>query len=220
MCFLISIFLCFALVPKLVPRTVDFHWYWYRILKFWYRDNPSLMHTAHLAGNTSRVSKSSSDWLNYTGFPGDMWVAFFNVPPGNKDAVMPNSFIEEESRHVYNCDNERLQVSTKLILVVKVVIGFLKVCEISISRHRIFKICPRVLHTGLLLWRHYHAPKHDAPQNETWLVALTVSQKASWAGLGHSKRTKFPDLQPSAWRSGYARLGLEQLELVSKIIFL
>ncbi len=38
MCFLISIFLCFALVPKLVPRTVDFHWYWYQILKFWYRD--------------------------------------------------------------------------------------------------------------------------------------------------------------------------------------
>ncbi len=42
MCFLISIsisiFLCFALVPKLVPRTVDFHWYWYRILQFWYRD--------------------------------------------------------------------------------------------------------------------------------------------------------------------------------------
>ncbi len=44
MCFLISIFLCFALVPKLVPRTVDFHWYWYRIQKFWYRDNPSLYH--------------------------------------------------------------------------------------------------------------------------------------------------------------------------------
>ncbi len=42
--FLISIFLCFALVPKLVPRTVDFHWYWYRILKFWYRDNPSTKH--------------------------------------------------------------------------------------------------------------------------------------------------------------------------------
>ncbi len=43
MCFLISIFLCFALVPKLVPRTVDFHWYWYRILKFWYRDNTMLL---------------------------------------------------------------------------------------------------------------------------------------------------------------------------------
>ncbi len=38
---IISIFLCFALVPKLVPRTVDFQWYWYRILKFWYRDNTS-----------------------------------------------------------------------------------------------------------------------------------------------------------------------------------
>ncbi len=35
--------------------------------------------------------KSSSDWLNYTGFPGDMCVAFFNVPPGNKNAVTPNS---------------------------------------------------------------------------------------------------------------------------------
>ncbi len=30
-----------------------------------------LMHMAHLSGNTSRVSKSSSDWLNYTGFLGD-----------------------------------------------------------------------------------------------------------------------------------------------------
>ncbi len=35
--------MCFALVPKLVPRTVDFHWYWYRTLKFWYRDNPSML---------------------------------------------------------------------------------------------------------------------------------------------------------------------------------
>ncbi len=38
------------------------------------------MHMAHLSGNTSGVSKSSSDWLNYTGFPGDVCVAFFNVP--------------------------------------------------------------------------------------------------------------------------------------------
>ncbi len=28
-----------------------------------------LMHMAHFSGNTSGVSKSSSDWLNYTGFP-------------------------------------------------------------------------------------------------------------------------------------------------------
>ncbi len=48
-----------------------------------------LMLTAHLAGNTSGVLKSTSDWFNYTGFPGDVRVAFFNVPPGNKDAAMP-----------------------------------------------------------------------------------------------------------------------------------
>ncbi len=69
---------------------------------------------AHLSGNISGVSKSSSDWLNYTGFPGDECVTFFNVPPGNEDAVTSNSLIEEESRRVYNCDNERLSVSTKL----------------------------------------------------------------------------------------------------------
>ncbi len=49
-----------------------------------------LMHMVHLSGNTSRVSKSSSDWLDYTGFLGDVCVAFFNVMPGNKVAVTPN----------------------------------------------------------------------------------------------------------------------------------
>ncbi len=43
-----------------------------------------LMHMVHFSGNTSVVSKSSSDWLNYTGFPGDVCVMFFNVPPGKK----------------------------------------------------------------------------------------------------------------------------------------
>ncbi len=66
-----------------------------------------------LAGNTSGVSKSSSDWLNYTGFPGDVCVAFFNVPPGNKNAMAPNPLTKEESRRVYKCDDERLSGSTK-----------------------------------------------------------------------------------------------------------
>ncbi len=66
------------------------------------------MHIAHLSGNTSGVSKSSSDWLNYTGYPGDMCVAFFKVLPGNKDSVMPNPLTKEESHRVYNCDDERL----------------------------------------------------------------------------------------------------------------
>ncbi len=71
------------------------------------------MHMVHLSGNTSGVSKSSSDWLNYTGFPGDVCVAFFNVPPGNKDAVAPNPLTKEESRRVYKCDGECLSGQTK-----------------------------------------------------------------------------------------------------------
>ncbi len=67
-----------------------------------------LMHVVHLSGNTSGVSKSLSDWLNYTGFPGDLCVAFFNVLPGNKDAVTPNSLTKEESRRVYKCTNVTL----------------------------------------------------------------------------------------------------------------
>ncbi len=61
-----------------------------------------LMHMVHLSGNTSGVSKSSVDWLNYTGFPSDVCVVFFNVPPGNKDTVAPNPLTKEESRRVYN----------------------------------------------------------------------------------------------------------------------
>ncbi len=72
-----------------------------------------LMHMGHKSGNTSGVSKSSSDWLNYTGFLGDVCVAFFNITPGNKDAVTPNPPTKEESRRVYNCDDKRLSGSTK-----------------------------------------------------------------------------------------------------------
>ncbi len=37
-----------------------------------------------------------------------MCVVFFNIPPGNKDAVAPNSLAKEESRRVYKCDGEHL----------------------------------------------------------------------------------------------------------------
>ncbi len=56
-----------------------------------------LMHVAHKSGNTSGVSKLSSDSLN-TGIPGDVCVTFFNVQPGNKDAVTSNPLTKEESR--------------------------------------------------------------------------------------------------------------------------
>ncbi len=47
-------FLCFALVPKLVQRTVDFHWYRYRIQKCWYRDNPSVL--AETSSSSTRLT--------------------------------------------------------------------------------------------------------------------------------------------------------------------
>ncbi len=37
----------------------------------------------------------------------------FNVPPGNKEAMIPNPLTKEESRRFYNCDDERLLGSTK-----------------------------------------------------------------------------------------------------------
>ncbi len=74
-----------------------------------------LMHMVHLSGNTSVVSKSSSDWLNYTGFPGDVCVVFFNVPPGNKDAVAPNSLVKEKSCCVYKCDANDYQGRLKAV---------------------------------------------------------------------------------------------------------
>ncbi len=82
------------------------------------RHHKCLIHMAHKSGNISEVSKSSSDWLDYTGFLGDACVAFFNVPSGNKDAVTPNPLTKEESHRVYNCDCKCLSGSNK------------KVCEI------------------------------------------------------------------------------------------
>ncbi len=83
-----------------------------------------LMRIAHKSGNTSGVSKSSSDWLNYTGFLGDVCVAFFNVLPGNKDAVMLNPLTKEDSRRVYT-----LTVTTSAYQD-HINAGFSKVCEI------------------------------------------------------------------------------------------
>ncbi len=107
----------------------------------------------HLSGNTSRVSKSSSDWLDYTAFPGDVFVTFFNIPPGNKDAVAPNS--PHERRKPSNAYQGQLNGA------------FSNVCEIfKVRGIEIFKIRLRVSHTGLLLWRHFHTPKRDAKLNE------------------------------------------------------
>ncbi len=128
------------------------------------------MHMAHKIRNTLKETwKSSSDWLNSTVFPGDVCVAFFNVPPGNNDAVMPKPLMEEES------------------------------CKV---RGRLFiKIRPKVLLTSLLLWRHFHAPKHGATQN---VIGCFTS--------------RFPDHLPLVWRSVYARLEKRVTERISERI--
>ncbi len=98
------------------------------------------MHMAHLSGNTSGVSKSSLDWLNSTGFPGDVCVAFFNVPPGNH-AVAPNPITKEKKAVVFTnvmTNAYQDQINT----------GFSKVCEI-------FKVCGI---ESLKYIREFHTP--------------------------------------------------------------
>ncbi len=89
------------------------------------------MHMVHLSGNTSEVSKSLSDWLNYTGFPGDVCITFFNILPEEKDAVTPNPLTKEESHRVYKCDGERLSRSTKRWILWKYV-KYLKVAALNL----------------------------------------------------------------------------------------
>ncbi len=85
----------------------------------------------HLSGNTSVVSKSSSNWLDYTGFPGDVCVAFFNALLGNKFAVVPNPLTKEESRRVYKCNDRRLSGSTKREF--QKYVKYLKIAAYSLS---------------------------------------------------------------------------------------
>ncbi len=102
---------------------------------------------AHLSGNTSGVSKSPSDWLDYTGFPGDVCVAFFNVLPGNKNAVAPNPLTKEERRRVNKS----------------------KVCD------RIFKIC-KEFYTQVCYCGDISTPlnmtRHKAKRD--WLLYMSV----------------------------------------------
>ncbi len=139
-----------------------------------------LMHMVHLSGNASGVSKSSSDWLNYTNYISwDVCVVFFNVLPGNKDAVTPNSLMKEESRRVYNCDDEHLSESTKRWI-------FKTVWNISSLRHRIFQIHSRGCYCGDI------STPWNVTLQETYCYWLD-----SWAGLGQWMRPSIPDLQPS-----------------------
>ncbi len=126
------------------------------------------MVTSRVSGNTSGVSRSSSDWLNYTGFPGDVCVAFFNVPPGNKDAVTPNPFTEEEVFTNVTANAYQGQLNA----------GFSKVCEIiKIESLK----CGRVCYCGNI------STPRNVTLNETncdWLFDMSV-KRARGRGLAN-----------------------------------
>ncbi len=116
------------------------------------------MHMAHLSGNTSAVSKSSSDWLNYTGFPGDVCSWTFRLEKRCSGAKPSH---ERRKPCVYKCDMNAYQGQLKA--------GFSKVCEI-------FKV--RGIES-LKYIREFHAPKRDAKWNETncdWLFVMSVKR--------------------------------------------
>ncbi len=102
-----------------------------------------LMHIAH------KILNLSSDWLNDTGFPGDVCVAF-----------------RLETKMLCWQTSSWKNKAVMFTAVPNAV--FSKVCEI-------FKVCGieslkyvvQILHSGLLLWQHFHAHKHDTAQNET-----------------------------------------------------
>ncbi len=160
------------------------------------------MHMVHFSGNTSGVSKSSSDWLNYTQdflekcvshslmFRLETKMLWHQTPSRKKKAIVFTNVTANAYQSRWNK-------------------GFPKVCKNfknwaieSLKYIRGFK---------MLLWRHFHAPKRDAERNELWLVVWHVSQTASWAGLDQWMQPYIPDLQPSVWRSGYTSLLSSQL---------
>ncbi len=110
-----------------------------------------LMHMAHLAGNTSGVSKSSSDCLDYTGFPGDECVVFFNIPLGNKNAVMPNLPHERRKPPCL-----QLMTSAGHACLDQLNAGFSKVCE----KNKICGIESLKYVWEFYTWRHFHSLKH------------------------------------------------------------
>ncbi len=104
---------------------------------------------------------SSSDWLNSTGFPGvcvsrvsrslttrlETKMPWSQTPSRKKKAVVFTAVTTNAYQDQINA-------------------GFSKICEIFNLQHRIFKIRLRVLHTGLLLWRHFYTQKHDGERNK------------------------------------------------------
>ncbi len=146
-----------------------------------------LMHMVKLFVSTSVVSKSS-DWLNYTGIPGDVCVAFFNILPENKDAVAPNPSRKKKAVVFLNVTANAYQVQLNA--------GFSKVCEI-------FKVCGI---ESLKYIREFHTPvcycgNNTTHRNVTLNVNVIGCLTCRSNGLmgGPWPMNEAIDLQPSVW---------------------
>ncbi len=101
----------------------------------------------------------------------DVCVAFFNVPPWNKDTVVPNPLTKEESCRVYNCDDERLPGSTKR-WIFKSMWNIFKVCGIESLKYI------REFYTPVYYCSNISSPR-NVTENETncdWLFDMLVKR--------------------------------------------
>ncbi len=169
----------------------------------------STLHMAHLSGNTSGVSKSSSDWLNYTGFPGDVCVAFFNILPGNQNVVAPNPLTKEGKPSCLQLTTSACQDQRNT--------EFSKVCENFKVRGIESLKYVREFYTPVIVPT-FPRPKTWRGTNETWLVALAVSHMASWEGLGQSSQTFSRQLHETM--VGLTRAAAGQMGALSRIVLL
>jgi len=126
---------------------------------------------------------------------------------------MLNPLVEEERRHVYNCDNERLSRSNKCWIFKSMWSLRLHCCSKLTNLNKSFIRFTLVCYCWYIDF-HFQAPTPDAEQNELWLVALHVSHTCSCAVLG---QWKLP-LLPSVWRSGFTRLQLHRLNAETEMI--
>ncbi len=129
--------------------------------------------------------QSSSDWLNYTWFPGDVCIAFFNVPTGNKDSMAPNPLTKEESHRVTTVMTNACQDQINT--------DFSKLCEI-------FKVCGI---ESLKYVREFHTPVYNCgdisthrnmTRNETncdWLFYMLVKRGRALANESYHRFQTF-----------------------------
>ncbi len=127
----------------------------------------------HLSGNTSGVLLL--DWLNYTGFPGDVCVTFFNVPPGNKDAVVLNPSRKKKAVVFTTVMMSSYQGQLNA--------GFSKVCEIFKVRGIESLKYVREFYTPVCYCGNISTPR-IVTLNKTncdWLFDMSVKRSHGWA---------------------------------------